>query len=219
MKDLNQELQRSAVIQTNMTMEENKFDTGFKNVEQNRTEEKTKEGQKSAFKNSISEVTKEDGVSKLRGDQPMPPEYIGMERKFTEIQKDDSEKMSAVRAALKTYIDKKENGGDMAFARDNLLTACDIYCNGRMDYFKSSEKAAKRLEEVKALKAQVMRENGLDGDEAKMRLDAIEADLMQRAAEADSFKQYLDRKYTGMTEDDPYYSDIEKLKSPFYSEN
>ncbi len=221
MKDLNQELQRSAVVQTNMTMEENKFDTGFKDAEQYRNDEKTKEGSKKSFKTSFSEVTKEDGISKLRGDAPVPPQYIGMERKYTEIQRDDSEKMATVRAALKTYIDKKESGGDISFARDNLLTACDIYCKGRMDYFKSSEKATKRLEEVKALREQVMEENGLNGIEAKRRLDALEANLMEQAAEASEFKKYLDRKYPTeqMTDEElSYYSDIEKLKPPFYNE-
>ena len=157
MKSLNDELQQQQ--QQNLIKEEHeqdvKFDTGFKqadNIFEEKTEETSKEISEQPLTEGIQEVQKEDGIREMKGDQPAGPKYIGMDKKFTKIQSDDSERMVAVRSALSMY----QNDMNIATVT-KLIEACNDYCKGRFAFFKAFRKAGVRLAEVKALRAEAQR--------------------------------------------------------------
>ncbi len=164
MREVNKEV--DLIQEEHINKEENLFDTGFKDAEKQMlgNEQETgliKQQEGSLIKDindeEIQEVTKVDGVWELKGDQPAGPKYIGMDRKFTRIEQDDSERMVAVRDALAIYHDESQTLSKRV-RLDRLIDACNAYCKGRFMFFKAFRRAGVRLAEVKALREQATRE-------------------------------------------------------------
>ena len=164
MREVNKEV--DLIQEEHINKEENLFDTGFKDAEKQKLGNEQENGlvkqqEGSLIKDindeKIQEVTRVDGVRELKGDQPAGPKYIGMDKKFTRIEKDDSERMVAVRDALAIYHDENQTLSKRV-RLDRLIDACNAYCKGRFMFFKAFRRAGVRLAEVKALREQATRE-------------------------------------------------------------
>lgn len=128
------------------------------------------------FRNSFSSVldfkskNADEQPKVLKQEAPQEIQYIGMEKCFAEKQEGDSDRMLAVRNALKEYHEHLEGSPD-TYNKWRLLTnivkACKSYRFLRFSIFKRGE-AKKRLQQVIALqeKAAAMAED--EHEEMKM---------------------------------------------------
>lgn len=118
------------------------------------------ESKEELISGSYKTATMKDNIDELGGGEPAGPQYIGMSEKFTRKQEGDSDKMKTVRDMLAYYLEEKEKNksGDADKARRYLIKACDKYCSGRFRIFKWG-KGKQRLEEVMALREQVIQES------------------------------------------------------------
>ncbi len=161
MKGPNDEIQLKKSVSLNIEKkkEEQSFSTGFKQVEKQDEEvvEKEEEQIEEKIQSGFKEATMRDGIDELQGEIPGQPKYIGMEKRFTTIREDDSDRMQAVRLALDTYLGQEKRNNKKKAASDKLIAACDAYCKGRFRIFKFG-KARQRLDEVIALRQKVMEE-------------------------------------------------------------
>ena len=130
------------------------------------------------FRNSFSSVldfkseNADEQPKVLKQEAPQEIQYIGLEKCFAEKQEGDSDRMLAVRNALKEYHEHLENpNGPDTYNKWRLLTnivkACKSYRFLRFSIFKRGE-AKKRLQQVIALqeKAAAMAED--EHEEMKM---------------------------------------------------
>ena len=153
-----QELLRKKKQRDLLQKQEEQFDTGFRDAHKNAQEVSLDQSselleQEKDLSGGIQEVRQEDGVRQLKGEIPAGPKYIGFDSKFTVIEKEDSERMRAVKDALRVYHDNNREISDL-MALERLIDACNAYCKGRFAFFKAFRKAGVRLAEVKALRAE-----------------------------------------------------------------
>ncbi|MBR5420659.1 MAG: hypothetical protein IK115_05880 [Lachnospiraceae bacterium] len=137
--------------------EESLFSSSLMQQEQLNEGEIREEKTEKLILQGFKEVTVKDGVAPLGGPVPGEPAYIGLDKKFIARQKDDSEKMQAVRDALNVYHNHEEMNISRGKALDDLIAACNKYCSGRFRIFKWG-KGKQRLEEVMALREKVTQE-------------------------------------------------------------
>lgn len=91
-----------------------------------------------------------DNVDELEGTVPAGPKHIGMARKFTVAREGDSDKMLAIRGALKDYYDSEKTEADVVKLQ-KVIDACNSYT--RFKFLKWG-RGKERLDEVKALRAE-----------------------------------------------------------------